>query len=500
MLSTAAIVVSALLAATNLGAAVMFWFLFHARAGRSEAQSQPNTFSAKQRSQTSNTDDIASADKNASKISFSQANLSTAYPQVRGAFEPSVVVVLCLRGNDPFLRKTIEGLSQQVYGDYRILAVIDHHTDPAWQVVQSAKSELGLSDCQLEIQELQNKSEICGLKCSALIQAIDSLRSTDDYREVIVTIDADAVPGPHWLQRLVAPLCDPMIGATTSNQWFQPTGLNFGSWVRSVWHAGAIVPTAILANPWAGTFAMRQKDIIDSGLIDAWGRSIIDDGPVRECLARLKKGIRFIPENLIINREDCSLGFCFSYVTRMLTWSRLFESTFWITFTHMVTIVSMHAVILSWAVIALAFNTSWCLGLGQGLLSWPAAWCSFLILFGAQWLGYYIVKTTVIGQTVQAHTDEQAVSILGGRPGAPGRNLTPNNFMVTLIEALIVFAAVPFALAAYGFGATMAIFNDKVKWRKIHYQVRGSDNVQMLDYQPFARQETSAGQHQHHSL
>lgn len=393
------------------------------------------------------------------------------------AFSPEAVVILCVRGHDPFLADTIRALARQDYSNYRLLVVVDHRIDPAWQVVANVKFELGLNDLQLELQELQQRHEQCGLKCSALLQAVEGLSHRTTTDRVIVTIDSDAVPDKSWLVNLLRPLADASVGATTSNQWFEPRSLAVGSWVRAVWQAGAIVPTAMLSNPWAGTFAIRHADILASGLLDDWRTSIIDDGPVRERIKRIGKRIEFVPQNLVINREDCSLDFCFRYVARMLTWSRLFESTFWVTCVHALLTSSLQAGVVVWcfAELAMAMGGTLSEPIWNRLI-WPIG--AVAVLLFSQVAGYLIVRQAIL---------RGSLSAAKSRESKPGSH--PSSWLTRLVYVTL---SVPLATFAYVLGCVRALRVKRVVWRKIAYDVENGRRIKMLDYAPFVAEKPTA--------
>ena len=371
------------------------------------------------------------------------------------SFVPSVCVIVSVRGSDPFLLQTLQGWIRQDYSNFRVVVVVDHHLDPSWEVVRR------FCDSQddhrlLQLDELRDHSGQRGLKCSALIQAVQSTEA-----EIVMTIDSDAIPDSQWIRNQVQPLQDPAVGATTGNQWFEPSGYRLGTWIRSVWHAGAIVPTTVLGNPWAGAFAMRRTDLAESGLMREWESSIIDDGPVRQCLHRLGKRLVVVPENISLNREDCSSRFSLNYVARMLTWSRMFESTFWITVLHMVVLIGVH--ILAGALLVNEFLGSWD---AKAQPRWLPA-ISLCGLLAAQWLGYFIVRATVMSH--------HSVST------GPGD---------WLLRGLMVFLTLPLTLFSYAQGAIRAIFTTEIVWRQIKYRLKSGGKVEMGQYRPFCHDNT----------
>lgn len=396
---------------------------------------------------------------------------------VRVAFVPEAVVVLCVRGPDPFLAETLHALARQDYPNYRLVVVVDHSQDPAWQAVHQVKRALGLNDSQLEVQELRERRAECGLKCSALLQAIASLENDGlDSQRLIVTIDSDAVPAAHWLANLVRPLAEKSIGATTSNQWFEPNSLAWGAWVRSVWQAGAIVPTAILANPWAGGFAIRHRDLVESGLLSAWKTSIIDDGPVRDSLQRIGKRVVFVPQNVVINREDCGIGFSLRYIRRMLTWSRLYERTFWLTCCHAAAVAGVHLWAMLAALTGLLEGVAGTLSMADALL----AWLPLVLLIVGQVCGYEVVR-----QAVRCRTEMDGLGCRSELEGSSIGSNVSSRGVAWPWRPLLVAAAIPWTMLAYALGCVGAWRVRRVVWRQIAYEVTDGQQVRMLDYAPF---------------
>ena len=236
--------------------------------------------------------------------------------------QEKAAVIMSVRGCDPSLRDSLLGVLNQVYGDYSVHVVVDHQTDQAWDFVHHLRSDHDPNNI-LTIHELRDPLETCSLKCHAIVQALENV---SEDTKIIAFLDADVTPHPKWLSELTGPFRDPTVGAVTGNQWFEPDSFaSIGSLARSAWNAGSMVLTIIFRNPWAGSFAMRAEDVRRSGLVDTWKRSVVDDGPIRQAVNGLGLKIQFVPSMIMINREPCSFSYVNRWVTRMLTWSRLYE-------------------------------------------------------------------------------------------------------------------------------------------------------------------------------
>jgi glycosyltransferase involved in cell wall biosynthesis len=372
-------------------------------------------------------------------------------------WQPRAAVVLCVRGRDPTLERALRSLLAQAYADYRVEVILDHPHDAARQVLDRAAAEFD-PERRLRISILGQAHTTCGLKCSALAQAIESLGNDV---EVVVLVDADVNPNEHWLSRAVAPLADPTVGVVSGYQWFEPARHSWAAMVRSIWNAGALVPTAILANPWGGTAALRLADIRRSQLVRIWRQAIIEDGPLREALAAIQLRPLFHPDLININREPCDWSYVNSYITRMMTWARMYEPRFALTITHMIT--------------SAGGFLACCVGFVAALLSGSVVAGLLGVALVVRWL-VTVVAFGVIRRAVAVRAQRR-----GERLGSLG---LAGWFQVLLL--------VPLCDIGHGWWMLRAMFARRVAWRQIHYELRGRGRVKMLGYAPLAPQSDSA--------
>ncbi len=365
-------------------------------------------------------------------------------------------IVLAVRGCDPGLRHTLIRLLDQDHENYEIHLVVDHPKDSAWEIVRSVKSEFDV-DRRLSIHAMGKPLKTCGLKCSALLQGLDNIHPDSKY---LVLIDADVMPHRSWLRELIAPLNDKRIGVVTGNQWFEPIDGNIGSLVRSLWHAGSLVPTAIYSNPWAGSCAMRTEDVYRSKLPKIWRKSIVDDGPIRQAINPLGLAIHFCPSLVMVNREKCTLDFVRKYVSRTLTWSKMYEPTFLNTVMHCVATVGLLTAATVMAIVAVSIGV-WKAAaiLGIGLLAASIA----------NVVSYCVVRNAI---TITSNLEGQEIGKL-----SPGRTIK------------LIFLS-PVTYLIYGFSCLQAAVRQKIQWRQITYELRGKSSVKMLRYRPWTADET----------
>jgi len=237
---------------------------------------------------------------------------------------PRAAVILSLRGGDPFLSRCLGGLLTQDYPDYDVVFVVDHAKDPAMPILKRAVE--GCIFDRFRIDVLTNPLSTCSLKCSSLVQAIDSL---PDSTKIVAFLDSDAIPHPTWLRELCTALVPTNIGAATGNRWYRPTQITQGSLIRYLWNSAAIVQMYWYGIAWGGTLALKLDSIRRAGILERWRRAYCEDTLVRTALAKIGQKVVFVPSLMMINREDCTVSSFQSWVARQLLAARLYHP-FWL--------------------------------------------------------------------------------------------------------------------------------------------------------------------------
>ena len=245
-------------------------------------------------------------------------------PLLEDASCPPAVVVLCLRGGDPFLSRCLNGLLAQDYPNYDVQFMVDHVDDPAVPILKKALA--GTSFDRFRIEFLTAPLTTCTLKCSSLVQAVEGL---PDETEFLALLDADTIPHRTWLRELATALVPKHVGAATGNRWYMPSQCSPGSLTRYVWNAAAVVQMYWYEIAWGGTLAIKLDSIRRSGILDRWRHAYGDDTLVRTQLATIGEKVVFVPSLMMINREDCSLASFQGWVKRQLLSARLYHP-FWL--------------------------------------------------------------------------------------------------------------------------------------------------------------------------
>lgn len=374
---------------------------------------------------------------------------------------PPAAIIVCLRGADPGLRESLIALMRQDYPDYELRIIVDHIDDPAWRIAHEAVAAAEFLRAKIEV--LRDRLPTCSLKCSALVQAVESL---DDSRELIALADADVRADENWLKHLVAPFADSKVGLTFGNRWFQPTSARIGSLVRYVWNAAAVLYISRCDIPWAGSMVIRRSALIEAGIVDKWKRAICDDTAAGNALEQRGYRAEFVPQLVLVNEEDCTLGFCLRFMTRQLAWVRLYHRGWRKIRRHAIISTTQYISVLLLATIGIAQSRF-------GLVAFAAA-CYFARMVGMA-MNFRNIETGI-----HAHLPAE---------GGNAKRGWWRGFKIALATPL----ADAFHLIAVAKASTQRNFT----WRGVKYRVDGPTRVRRLDYAPYHATSPRAAETNH---
>ncbi|MBF2009385.1 MAG: glycosyltransferase family 2 protein [Chlorogloeopsis fritschii C42_A2020_084] len=363
---------------------------------------------------------------------------------------PKVAVILCLRGGDPFLPYCLRSLLQQNYPQYDLKLIVDSKEDPAWKIANDAIASLGATNVQ--VSPLSIRRYNCSLKCSSLVQAVSEL---DDSYKVVALADADAVVHPNWLRELVTPLNDPKVGATTGNRWYLPTGKYWGTTVRYLWNASAVVQMFFYGIPWGGTLAVKTEVIHQTGLLDRWARAYGEDTMIRRVLGQHGLKVKFVPSLLILNCEETDLPRLLEWMKRQLVSSRLYHPQWWAVIADAIQTVMLPNLLLVLFLVALCTQ------------QWDAA-----ILAISTFTGY------IAALLLLAIALEKGVQQVISKHGEPTAKLSPTTVVKILLGILLTNWT-------HGFALLSSLWMSTVNWRGVIYRIKGPWNIKLIEYRPY---------------
>lgn len=360
--------------------------------------------------------------------------------------EPRTLVVLCLRGADPFLSRCLHGLFRQDYSNYEVLIVVDRREDDAWQIATDVVSASGVANVRIET--LRDRSAACSLKCSALLQAWEE---AVERFEVAAMIDADVVPHRTWLRELVAGLAPSDVGAACGNRWYMPDDAGIGSLTRYFWNAAAVVPMYWYGIAWGGSLAVKTAVLRDTEYRRRTARALSEDVMLCDLLRPAKLRVAFVPQLMMINREACTIRDFYPWMRRQQLLAKLYHSR--------APLIMAYGIVVGVYLIAVSVVSTMLL-LRRDYASLMQTVAPFLAF-----LGSLIVVWPML---------EGAVRSVVRLRGEPTSWLSGKKLLLTI-------AAGPIAQALY-VAATVSLLRCKeIHWRAIRYRISGPWEIERLD-------------------
>jgi glycosyltransferase involved in cell wall biosynthesis len=363
---------------------------------------------------------------------------------------PPALVILPLRGADPYLADALEALSQQDYPNYRVQVVVDSRNDPAWEVVEQVLNERLAKHVQ--VTTLSEPRTTCTLKISALLQAI---RGMDAAVEVVALCDADTVPHNTWLRELVGPLADKRVVVSSGLRWYMPAEVSWGALIRYLYNVGSFVHAYLYGFGWGGTMAIKASFLRESDLAIRWEQALGDDtlaGIVARSYGRRQV---FVPPLIMVNRETCTTGSFIDFCRRQLLSVRLHHPAWASVVTHGIA-TTVATVLGVGGFVAALVTGRW----------WPALWLFLAVVI-------YILAMAVIIVGLEYYVRRLV------RQRREATDWMDGNV------ALGLLLAAPLAQLIYCWALVSAAVAKGFHWRGIDYQIVGRTGVRMLGYSPY---------------
>jgi ceramide glucosyltransferase len=172
----------------------------------------------------------------------------------------------------------------------------------------------------------------CGEKVYNLQRAVEAL--PPDKFEMLAFTDSDVRLSRGWLTKLIAPLQDVRIGATTTYRWIIPSGSGanaIASAFASAWNAAIVT---MLGKPtgdfcWGGGTAIRRKTFDDVKVLEAWKGAVSDDFAMTWVLEQSGKPIVFCPECLAATPAPWTGAELLEFTNRQILITRIYSPRRW---------------------------------------------------------------------------------------------------------------------------------------------------------------------------
>jgi cellulose synthase/poly-beta-1,6-N-acetylglucosamine synthase-like glycosyltransferase len=355
-------------------------------------------------------------------------------------FCPFVSVIVPARGLEPGLPDNLRSLVEQDYPRYEVLFVFDRADDPAIEIAESLKKN-GFTRIVVAGPARESGQKVHNLRVA--------VTEVDPEAEALVFADTDARPGKIWLRRLVAPLADDTIGASTGYRWFLPVNGGIASRLRGVWNAS--VASALGSDTsknfcWGGSTAIRRATFERLGISEHWRGTVSDDFTISRVLREAKLPIHFTPNCLVPSISDCDFKELLEFTTRQIKITRVYSAHLWL------------PLLLGSALFTLVFFGGILL-LSLQILSGVLPLLVLLLIF-------------LLGAT-KAFVRWRAVRIpLAAYRSMMNRDLPAHLFLW------------PIASLLYLYNAIVAGFSQRINWRGITYDLKSPSEAVIISREP----------------
>jgi ceramide glucosyltransferase len=297
-----------------------------------------------------------------------------------GFYAPRVAVLCPCKGLEPGLEANLRALTSQDYSPYEVFFILARGEDPAHSVLRRLVDS---SSVPAHIV-IAGPANSCGEKVNNLRVAVEQL--SPEF-EVLAFADSDGRPGRIWLSRLVAPLGDARLGATTTYRWTLPERGGLSSALGAAWDASVITMLGEHNHNfcWGGGTAIRRSVFDAAEIKQAWLGALSDDWTMTHALEAAGRRIVFVPESLVPTPRDFTVRSLLEFTNRQITICRVYAPKTWSAgaFWHLrycaTLLVGSLAIAVAvandeqWLPVALGLSVIMLLAAVKGVLRWLAA-------------------------------------------------------------------------------------------------------------------------------
>jgi ceramide glucosyltransferase len=240
-------------------------------------------------------------------------------------FAPASMIIAPCKGVDRGLEENVRALFALDYPNYEIVFAIASSDDPCRPLIERLIDEHPASRARIVVA---GQSSRRGEKVNNLMAAVES--AGPDIK-ALVFVDLDARVPVDWLKRLVAPLVDGRVGASTGYRWYVPERGGFWSALLSAWN-GSVATT--LGDhrrnfAWGGSTAILRETFDTIGVRERWKEAVSDDYALTSAVQDAGLRVTFEPSCMVPSLEDATLKSLIEFTTRQVTITRVYRPMVW---------------------------------------------------------------------------------------------------------------------------------------------------------------------------
>jgi ceramide glucosyltransferase len=241
-----------------------------------------------------------------------------------GFYAPRTAVLCPCRGMESGLERNLVALCEFDHQNYEVFFIIASESDPAHSVLKRVAASSRVPAHVVVAGEPQNCSE----KVNNLRVAIEQLPLEF---EVLVFADSDGRPGKSWLHKLVAPLADSRIGATSTMRWFIPTDNTLPTALLAAWNAPIVTMLGAHTKNfcWGGGTAIRRPIFNEIGMMDVWQYAFSDDYSLTAMIEQGRRFVVFLPECLTVSYVQTDFPGLLEFTNRQIRITKVYRPQMW---------------------------------------------------------------------------------------------------------------------------------------------------------------------------
>ena len=216
----------------------------------------------------------------------------------------------------------LEVLFEQDYPDYEILFGVLTRRDSAYdRLIELCERHRGRARVVPA-----GPSTTCSDKIRNLLACYEACHHET---EVLVLMDADLVPDPTLLRRLVRPLVDPRVGAATAHRWLAGDALSFAGTLAAMANAAGLVSVWLFSRICGGVIAVRRDNFEWLDVPTTWGKAASEDMTLCSLLA--ERGLRIVQatSGLVRSRQRHHWSSYWSHIVSQLVMARVYAPGLW---------------------------------------------------------------------------------------------------------------------------------------------------------------------------
>ncbi|MGC1618977.1 MAG: glycosyltransferase family 2 protein [Candidatus Acidiferrum sp.] len=359
-----------------------------------------------------------------------------------GFYSPKVAVLCPCKGMEPALERNLVALTEFDYQNYEIFFLIASASDPAYNIV---KRVVATSRAKAHVV-LTEKPDGCGEKVNNL--RLGLVQMPPDF-DVLTFVDSDGRPGRNWLHRMVAPLADSRIGATTTMRWLIPNRNNLPTALLAAWNAPIVTMLSEKGKNfcWGGGTAIRRSVFDQSAVAEAWRHSVSDDYSMTRALEQANRSIVFLPECIVPSFVETDFTGLMEFTNRQVLITRVYAEKMW--------------------AIAAGAHLLYCLTLLLGTLLTLSAFFASLAAFPFAALTFLPVLLSMIRGALRAAGVSEVLPAYKSQIAG----------QAWIYVLLTVF--VPFLYVA---NFITSLLTRKIRWRGVTYEVISPEQTRVVSY------------------